>query len=323
VIRYAIAGMNSMKNDLFCYILNYSSNPHTWASGYQSALEAFFYHASNGQELDRYYKDPDISSDAFYTALAEFLNEREAALAKQLFDRYTYEKCNEQGLCIKVLDAEKNLLFYLKSDQLGFSAPGKKRNHPYDTYLLKFAGSTEDAKENAAQQVVRWVMTTRSLGGSFLWPMEKTKTGLWKKNPQYNLSRGGVLEDCADSTLFEIRQVYAHHTDVLLANCCKPGSYMKKWLDHFGSFQTYVAFFCFDAFVIKKTPQEWEIVDIIQSSLKDKKQTALKDIHTRRIYKGRVHNVADASLLDAIGFETMFNNLSTLIKDRSEKMMRK
>lgn len=289
------------------------------------------------------YRDPDIEdsrSYEFYEKLTKFLNIQENSPEYQLEGKYTYkfnytkpygievrEKSNDPR--DKNKEIESGPLFYLKSDQFGFSRPSTEHKHPYDSYLektLKEAENKEaDIKEkeinDAKNNVAKWLYETRGLGGSFLWPMEQKTCGGWDSNPKYNTERGGTkfrkggsyIEDRVDLTLLEIKQVMDYigfnHPELegnILWNCCLPETNMIKWLRHFMNFETYVEFFKFNDFVGEK---------FIPYDITTKTKTYVSGKRSRTIWTGE-----DKDDMDKEQLGNMFNNVAKRIKKRSKEM---
>lgn len=171
------------------------------------------YLTKEGQGADAYI-DPDRTyvdaGSGFYNGLVDFLTVREAE--KKTDDRWSYRlhseyvKGNGQPVGIWVRDAKiPGEVLYLRSDQFGFSAPnGKKRvrawdkRHPYASFIEL------DGDKSFVADCVR---DTRTLGGSFLWPLFHGGRN-WQS--VYNLRRGArsYIEDSVDLTLYEIRRFY-------------------------------------------------------------------------------------------------------------------
>lgn len=294
---------------------------------------------------DSVYIDPDSEKSKcipFYEALTAFLNAREEQV-KGLNGQYTY-KFNETkpyGIevreIIKLRDGREEIagpIFYLKSDQFGFSAPKNGGKYPYDIYINR----SKD-KESAKEKVADWVYYSRSLGGSFLWPMEPDGRGGWFENPSINTARGGAnpfnkkgeyqgggydrywIEDRVDLTLFEIKRVldYISTTNLessILWNCCLPETNLMKWLKHFGTYEKYVEYFCFSPFV--DTEKGYVPIDIVESNIEEQMKEILgdeKDIVNKRKEKSIFHPEMSVEKL-----EKMFNNVIKMIQERTELM---
>lgn len=295
---------------------------------------------------NKIYIDPD-SSEAqcipFYEALVGFLNKQEEQI-KNLNGKYKYcfNAVRPYGIEVREIMGSRygieqisGPLFYLKSDQLGFSAPSSKNNHPYDIYIER----SED-KKSAVSKVASWVYWARGIGGSFLWPMEQNGCGDWIENPSINKARGGAnpftkdkkyqgngydrywIEDRVDITLLEVKRVldYISHSEIagsILWSNCLPQTNLMKWLRHFGTFEKYVEFFCFQDFVAADSGNM--PIDIVNSklSLEDKKQKK-EAVSKEKDYKNR----KDQSIfnLNSGELEQMLENVNIMIKKRSNAM---
>ena len=210
------------------------------------------------------YCDPDTTykkslDNHFFERLVIFLNEQENYFSNEkdidkktrLEGKYVYEFEANKGIKVSNINKKKDS-FYLKSDQLGFSAPTNEKVYPYDLFLMK---SRECDK--ALEQVADWIVASRTVGGSFLWPEV-----FYKK---YNSSRGGkinsknkfYIQDRVDLTLWEIYYWYhpveKRQTKMMGVKDEKEAKALKKWLSHFKTFETYIKFFCFEDFVNEKS----------------------------------------------------------------------
>ena len=151
-----------------------------------------------------------------------------------------------------------NDVIFLRSDQFGFSAPqpnrGRGDKYPYDRYLR-----IAKDKNEAAEFVADVIWKTRTIGGSFLWPIKQyyTSKGVnWKS--QYNFSRGAnsYIHDRIDFTLLEIKHALdgeyekgKHKRDVLYKQYINEDTKIRSWLQHFKSFPNYVEKMKFTPFV--------------------------------------------------------------------------
>lgn len=233
------------------------------------------------------YNDPDLKVEGeFYSKLVEFLNKREKDFlgATRHFEYKRTESVAVKGKgykvppSIDVIDAHsKNHILYLRSDQFGFSAPRGENTesgawnikYPYGKFL-SFGGS--------AVLVSETIYTTRTIGGSFLWPILFATNPRGKKcwwNP-YNYYRGigDYLEDRVDLTLYEIKAFYdllKKNNDVSIDELkndndsimfCESKlvtmeknekdryfANMSVWLKHFGTFENYINYFMLNDFV--------------------------------------------------------------------------
>lgn len=218
------------------------------------------------------YHDPDSRSVSYYEDLTSFLNKRENSV-EGLQRKFVYERSNNPfGIRVKVSD-NPNVVFYLKSDQLGFSAT----KGIYQKYVQNASESlrSKTLRKEALQQISKWIYDSRSIGGAFVWAMDWNGEK-WICNPQYNKTRGKKpIQDRADLTLLDIKNCYCNNKDTGI----KYGSrlryqydtreYTKKWLEHFGTgmdgFRKYIEFFCFDEFMLNENPKDLltgkEIID--------------------------------------------------------------
>ncbi len=203
------------------------------------------------------YNDPDIDGTEYYIALTIFLNNWEVKFFKEE-QQLVYSPCsNPFGICAKG-KYDKSVRFYLKSDQLGFSAPQRNGNHPYDWFLKNYNG-----KDDKEKLVCKWVYYTRTIGGGFLWPLEGNENDGWNTNPYINISRGILKrqQDRVDLTLNLIKQFYLNGID---AKYFSKDRNLYKWLSRFGKkeegWKRYVDYFKFNAFFIND--------DLNSSSLK-------------------------------------------------------
>ncbi len=189
--------------------------------------------------------------------------------------------------------------FRLKSDQFGFSVGEKKREeifdkHPYG-YLCKLVEKEKkEEKDRVYGVIAECIYHTRTLGGGFLWQVDAgTQNGIY----EYNSGRGKpYIEDRVDLTLLEIKHLFdwielempeenAQKKEAVdlfnrIGDETKNGLYAKvkkckerpgvseyiKWLLHFGTFENYIKFFCFDEFVDSKY-KTWMPFDIMESKL--------------------------------------------------------
>ena len=154
-------------------------------SGYIDAQEWEDVYLDGNRINYKIYQDPDNSSKELYEDIAKFLNIQENKV-NGLEDEFKYEFSSEP-LGINVYEKNRSnplLLFILRSDQLGFSAPFAAENHIYDFYLEK-----SENKRQAREKISKWIFDSRSIGGCFLWPMDR-ENGKWITNVNYNKIRG-------------------------------------------------------------------------------------------------------------------------------------
>lgn len=276
------------------------------------------------------YEDPDsimVSGNRinpkFYLDLSDFLNAKA--------DDETGKKYKFEDNFITCGDGVN-----LVSDQFGFSAPGLGLNHPYDIYLKKCKAEGKD-KDEAINKVVNWVMESRTIGGSFLWP-----EGIWKPKDGkfgYNTDRGGgnpfdekgeykgnryskyYIEDRVDLTLCEIKHYLDtenYENDILYKYIKEdPVEKEKEWIKSFGSFKGYVDYFCFCPFVSRK--EGYMPYDIVNSDIVNGVKICIDE------GKIKQKRNADNSIygLNSDELEKMFNNVNALIKERSRIIQNK
>ncbi len=246
------------------------------------------------------YVDPDMLENehkrinpCFYADLGTFLNQRKGR-------KYHYTEND------KFMSDDTGINFI--SDQFGFSAPKIILNHPYDIYLQK-CKKAKLSKDKAIENVINWVMVSRTIGGSFLWPDD-----IWEP---YNRVRGtrSYIQDRVDLTLLEIKHYLDNQEnvegDILKV---KDNSHGQKWLADFASFEDYVDYFYLNPFVTEEiinNKKHYKIYDIVHSNIVLNKFKYLdeKSQESNSIFR-----------LSAKNLEIMFNNLSTMIKKRSLMM---
>lgn len=215
-----------------------------------------------GVVCNNIYTDPDGKKNTgFYKDLSDFLN---AARISRKNDKIISFEANEAPygmITVYYKDQYGNEQhFTVHSDQLGFSAVCLKyfrKNYPLSRYLEmqknkldKLKNKSDKKLETVAKFLSEYVYTTRTLGGSFLWPED------WYKG--YNMERGNgsYIEDRVDLTLLEIKHIYKFRE---LENQLIYGKeylfkryknqYADKWFGFFDSFEDYVDFFMFNDFV--------------------------------------------------------------------------
>lgn len=215
-----------------------------------------------GVVCNNIYTDPDGKKNTgFYKDLSDFLN---AARISRKNDKIISFEANEAPygmITVYYKDQYGNEQhFTVHSDQLGFSAVCLKyfrKNYPLSRYLEmqknkldKLKNKSDKKLETVAKFLSEYVYTTRTLGGSFLWPED------WYKG--YNMERGNgsYIEDRVDLTLLEIKHIYKfrelenqliYGKDYLFKQY--KNQYADKWFGFFDSFEDYVDFFMFNDFV--------------------------------------------------------------------------
>lgn len=221
------------------------------------------------KKSEGFYIDPDGVTE-FYNHLTCFLNHQEKKYKKS----YLFMPPKAAPLTTTKITVIQNgeMLFRLTSDQFGFSADKriyKYNNDKYNYYkcyygkyplanlLFLTQGEDQTKREEIKKQIARYVKNTRTIGGSFLWPVPPKG----RCNCIYNTSRGigSYLEDRVDLTLLEIKHALdgsydkgEHTSDILYRQYQNGKRYIKEWLKHFDSFDSYVEYFMLEDFVEKK-----------------------------------------------------------------------
>lgn len=275
----------------------------------------------------------------FYLDLRDFLNHKDHEGVNK-GKEYKYEDTD------KYIDNGDGV--NLVSDQFGFSAPSFKPKHPYDIYLKKCKAEGKN-KNVAINNVINWVMESRTIGGSFLWP-----EGIWgDKKYGYNKARGGgnpfdaegkygggtysryYIEDRVDLTLLEIKHYLdnKNYKNDILYNKIKnksetiKGDEAEKWIkendwfksfgksEEFPGFKGYVDYFCFDPFVDKE--KNYMPYDIVESDMVSGIKVCIneKKINHRRSADNTIFS------FDTDKLAKMFDNVNYMIKERSRMMI--
>ncbi len=301
------------------------------------------------------YIDPDVDclkSCSYYWELTQFLNQQEERMGgefryvapsgckKDGVDEAELRDENErQQIAVYCSGASGRADLYLKSDQFGFSAGNLDKKYPYGM-LYEKAKQKDDEKQKDRQYafVADCIYDTRTLGGGFLWPLE-----MWAG---YNRARGGsanssykryYIEDRVDLTLLEVKhlfewifeddgrkkdEIWDKYHDVIFRKKIREDSNKNsayiKWFRHFGSFENYIKFLCFDDFMVDVMP-----IDIVESELRlsgdgmrtEGEKVPLED-PTK--YKDRAQN--SIYRLDEPEIVKMLNNVRCLITARSQRM---
>lgn len=241
-----------------------------WKKGYIKRFkEGYIDTFDKSLDVRSIYCDPDQTykkgyNHHFFEQLVLFLNKREEESGNKLNGKYIYKFIEGEG--IEVSGVDKNDVeiepFYLRSDQFCFSAPSNEKSHPYDLYITKASN-----KDDAVEKVANWIISSRTIGGSFLWPRP-----FWDK---YNPQRGGTItsnrrfyiQDRVDLTLWEL---YYWYNDIskptIMKRCDEQNSNLRLWLKHFNDFNTYISFFCLENFA-EKVDEQFYPIDIIRGEI--------------------------------------------------------
>lgn len=299
------------------------------------------------------YIDPDCVADVgkteFYNDLTDFLNEREKSCFEK--DRYLYLppsdahgtqewlKNHEEwsGLTDK-MDAKKiavlkegKRLFCLTSDQFGFSAfEGIYEKENYKRYplvnLLHFCrGEREDEQKEIIERITEYVKNTRTLGGSFLWPVYQVKNNRYECRYNWKRGVGNYLRDRVDLTLREVKHAldcaveqkcgynYKEYEklDILYDEYEEDATHMREWLEHFGTFTNYVEYFMLEDFC-EKMPTAEESYEYIPISIIDGEVI--------REEKEEIRKIVNVEVLEKKQIRDMLDRLEEMIRKRTEKM---
>ena len=252
------------------------------------------------------YMDPDKKENIdFYNDLSDFLNAASCEHRKDLL--FKANGLSKKGIMV-YRKKDKKEYFTIQSDQLGFSAV------PWIYFSNKYPLSRYfemQKNKEAAQFLAEYVLTTRTLGGSFLWPETL--------HEQYNKYRGirNYIEDRVDLTLLEIKHYFEYRELDDKKNFKYSGDILfryydnldtQTWFGFFDSFEDYVDFFLFNDFVDKdKQTKEYTPINILTGEPFEKgylnsETNTLKDIKDEKQLKAMLERVRD------------------MVKTRSEKM---
>ena len=326
-------------------------------------FEDYYSNFLEGTLLNGYYGyiDPDCVEDIrktdFYNDLTDFLNEREKDCIDKK-DRYLYLPPSESTGTAKWLEnhegwgglkrdplkiavlknSEQNSgwLFRLTSDQFGFSAAEsiyerEDRRYPLAKLLYSCRRKCEEERKEIIGRITEYVKNTRTLGGSFLWPVHPE--GEKERECSYNKRRGvgNYLEDRVDLTLLEVK----HALDCAVEQKCGYNNYkeyekldilydyydyhendemhLKKWLTHFGTFTKFVEYFMLEPFC-ERMPTAEGSYEYIPVNIIDGKRIEEKKEEIRNIVK--VRNLQEEEILN------MLDRLEGMILVRTANMER-
>ena len=292
-----------------------------------------------GVVCNNIYTDPDGKKNTgFYKDLSDFLN---AARISRKNDKIISFEANEAPygmITVYYKDQYGNEQhFTVHSDQLGFSAVCLKyfrKNYPLSRYLEmqknkldKLKNKSDKKLETVAKFLSEYVYTTRTLGGSFLWPED------WYKG--YNMERGNgsYIEDRVDLTLLEIKHIYKfrelenqliYGKDYLFKRY--KNQYADKWFGFFDSFEDYVDFFMFNDFVediSTNGKKEYMPINIItgkrfKTDYPGYEMDTLKDIKEYKL-KAMLERVRDMVEKRTIRMEDLINEYKQTNDTKGEK----
>lgn len=279
------------------------------------------------------YIDPDNKkNEEFYRELSNFLNV--SRISRKNNKILSFEANEDPHGMITVYYKNQNGKkhgFTLHSDQLGFSAVPCtyfKQNYPLSRYLEMQRNKSENDQAKAADFLTKYVYTTRTLGGSFLWPES------WHRD--YNMGRGNgsYIEDRVDLTLLEIKHIYEFrklesllpYSRDLLFNRHK-NQYADKWFGFFDSFEDYVDFFMFNNFVkatVKNGKKEYMPINILtgkafETEYPGYKTNTLKEIEDEKQLKAMLERVRNMVEKRTKKMEDLINEYNQTNDTKGEK----
>lgn len=257
------------------------------------------------------YIDPDAKENKdFYSALSDFLNASRISRKNNKILSFEANEAPYGMITVYYKDQYGNEQhFTVHSDQLGFSADTWiyfSTKYPLSRYLEMQKNKLDKLKNKSDIDVVadfltKYVYTTRTLGGSFLWPET-----LWKS---YNPGRGcAKIEDRVDLTLLEIKHYFEYRElddkkkfkysgDILFSRYKFLDT--QTWFGFFDSFEDYVDFFLFNDFVYKdKQTKEYTPINILTGDPFEKgylnyETNTLKDIKDEKQLRAMLDLVMD------------------------------
>lgn len=285
-----------------------------------------------GVVCNNIYIDPDYKkNEDFYRALSNFLNAANSHRKNKLsFEAY---ETPDEMISVYYNKGRKDekKYFSLQSDQLGFSAVPWiyfSTKYPLSRYLEMQKNKSDKDPDAVAEFLANYVYTTRTLGGSFLWPET-----LWK---DYNKSRGNgnYIEDRVDLTLLEIKHYFEYRDlddkkkfkysgDILFRYYDNLDA--QTWFGFFDSFEDYVDFFMFNDFVDKdKQTKEYTPINILtgeafETDYPGYKKDTLKEIEDEKQLKEMLERVRDMVEKRTKKMEDLINEYKQTNDTKGEK----
>lgn len=306
----------------------------------------------NDESKNRYkiYNDPDKKENVdFYNDLSDFLNAASCEHRKDLL--FKANGLSKKGIMV-YRKKDKKEYFTIQSDQLGFSADTWiyfSTKYPLSRYLEMQKNKLDKLKNKSDIDVVadfltKYVYTTRTIGGSFLWPES------WYK--AYNMNRGngknnksdnkdnnkdnniGYIEDRVDLTLLEIKHIYEFRKlekllpyggDILFQEYKNNDA--QTWFGFFDSFEDYVDFFMFNDFVKNigtSLEKEYMPINILtgeafETDYPGYKKDTLKEIEDEKQLKEMLERVMDMVEKRTKKMEDLINEYKQTNDTKGEK----
>lgn len=285
------------------------------------------------ESSNKLYIDPDKKeNEEFYRELSIFLNASRISRKNNKILSFEANEAPYGMITVYYKDKYGNKQhFTVHSDQFGFSAVPCiyfRKNYPLSRYLEMQKNKSDKDPDAVAEFLANYVYTTRTLGGSFLWPET-----LWK---DYNKSRGNgnYIEDRVDLTLLEIKHYFEYRDlddkkkfkysgDILFRYYDNLDA--QTWFGFFDSFEDYVDFFMFNDFVDKdKQTKEYTPINILtgeafETDYPGYKKDTLKEIEDEKQLKEMLERVRDMVEKRTKKMEDLINEYKQTNDTKGEK----
>jgi hypothetical protein len=285
------------------------------------------------ESSNKLYIDPDKKeNEEFYRELSNFLNASRISRKNNKILSFEANEAPYGMITVYYKDKYGNKQhFTVHSDQFGFSAVPCiyfRKNYPLSRYLEMQKNKSDKDPDAVAEFLANYVYTTRTLGGSFLWPET-----LWK---DYNKSRGNgnYIEDRVDLTLLEIKHYFEYRDlddkkkfkysgDILFRYYDNLDA--QTWFGFFDGFEDYVDFFMFNDFVDKdKQTKEYTPINILtgeafETDYPGYKKDTLKEIEDEKQLKEMLERVRDMVEKRTKKMEDLINEYKQTNDTKGEK----
>ena len=285
------------------------------------------------ESSNKLYIDPDKKeNEEFYRELSNFLNASRISRKNNKILSFEANEAPYGMITVYYKDKYGNKQhFTVHSDQFGFSAVPCiyfRKNYPLSRYLEMQKNKSDKDPDAVAEFLANYVYTTRTLGGSFLWPET-----LWK---DYNKSRGNgnYIEDRVDLTLLEIKHYFEYRDlddkkkfkysgDILFRYYDNLDA--QTWFGFFDSFEDYVDFFMFNDFVDKDNQsKEYTPINILtgeafETDYPGYKKDTLKEIEDEKQLKEMLERVRDMVEKRTKKMEDLINEYKQTNDTKGEK----
>lgn len=285
------------------------------------------------ESSNKLYIDSDKKeNEEFYRELSNFLNASRISRKNNKILSFEANEAPYGMITVYYKDKYGNKQhFTVHSDQFGFSAVPCiyfRKNYPLSRYLEMQKNKSDKDPDAVAEFLANYVYTTRTLGGSFLWPET-----LWK---DYNKSRGNgnYIEDRVDLTLLEIKHYFEYRDlddkkkfkysgDILFRYYDNLDA--QTWFGFFDSFEDYVDFFMFNDFVDKdKQTKEYTPINILtgeafETDYPGYKKDTLKEIEDEKQLKEMLERVRDMVEKRTKKMEDLINEYKQTNDTKGEK----